>query len=379
MGFATVLSYLWLAVTYIAPFIFVLVVVVFVHEFGHFIVGRLCGAGVKVFSFGMGPELVGVTDRRGTRWRISAFPLGGYVKFVGDRDSVSTPDAEALAAMPEAERKASLAGQPLPARAAIVAAGPLFNFLLAILLFSALVYVQGQTIQLPRVGAIAPNSPAEQAGFRVGDMLKSIDGEPVESFSDVFRIVTMRADETLTILVARKGGNVTLRAVPTVTVVKTPIGPQRIAQLGLGASDDPQDVKTAQLTLVQSIGWGLTQSWNVVSRTVQYISRVIIGRASADQLSGPVGIARISNAVAAFGLAGLLNLIAILSVSLGFMNLLPVPMLDGGHLFFYAIEGIRGKPLSRRAQELGLRIGLALVLMLVMFVTLNDILRLAAS
>jgi regulator of sigma E protease len=379
MGISTAVSYAWLALSYIAPFIFVLVIVVFVHEFGHFIVGRLCGAGVRVFSFGMGPELIGVTDRQGTRWRISAFPLGGYVRFVGDRNSVSTPDADALAAMPEAERKASLAGQPLPARAAIVAAGPLFNFVLAILLFSALVYANGQTTVLPRIGAVLSDSPAEKAGFRKGDLVKSIDGERIATFPDIFRIVSMSPGETLTILVERDGGEVTLSAAPAVRLFKTAIGPQRLGQLGVGASDDPRDTVTTQPGLLRAVGLGFSQSWSIVSGTAAYVSRIVAGRISADQLSGPVGIARISNLAAATGFPALLSFAAILSVSLGLMNLMPVPLLDGGHLLFYGIEAIRGKPLGRKAQEFGLRIGLAMVLVLVIFVTFNDIMRLTTS
>jgi regulator of sigma E protease len=332
---------------------------------------------VKVFSFGMGPELIGITDRLGTRWRISAFPLGGYVRFVGDRDAASTPDAEALAAMPEAERRASLAGRPIPARAAIVAAGPFFNFLLAILIFSALIYAYGETSHPPRVDSVVADSPAEKAGFQKGDIVKSIDGERVESFPDIFRIVSMRPDELLTIVVEREGGEVTLKAAPALTTVKTEFGPQRYAQLGLRPSSDP--LTTTYPSLIQSIGRGFSQTWSIASRTAEYVSRVIVGRASADQLSGPVGIARISNIVASWGFPALLNLAAILSVSLALTNLLPVPMLDGGHLLFYAVEAVRGRPLSRRAQEIGLRIGLALVLILAIFVTVNDIARLAVS
>jgi len=376
---ALILSYAGSAVGYIAPFIFVIGLVVFVHEFGHFIVGRLCGAEVKVFSLGMGKELVGHTDRHGTRWRLSAIPLGGYVKFAGDRNAVSAPDATALAAMTDAERRASLAGQPLLRRAAIVGAGPIANFLLGIIVFAGLAYVLGQTKLSPRIENIVPDSPAERAGFQKGDVVKSIDGEPIDSFSDIFRIVSIRSDEVLTILVERGGRVVPLSAAPALTVVKTAVGPQRWGVLGLGASDDPNDQKTTFPSLARALGLGVAESWSIVTRTVEYVSRVVAGRSPPDQFSGTIQIARLSGAAASIGFAALLNLAAIISVSLGLVNLLPVPMLDGGHLLFYAIEAVRGKPLSQRAQEFGLRFGLALVLLLVIFVTFNDIWRLTAS
>jgi predicted amidohydrolase len=208
-GIAPIFSYVWTAIAYIAPFLFLLGIVVFVHEFGHFIIGRLCGAEVKVFSLGMGKEIIGLTDRHGTRWRLSAIPLGGYVKFAGDRNAVSAPDAAALAAMTDAERRASLAGQPLLRRAAIVAAGPVANFLLGIIIFAGLAYVLGETTLSPRIDKIVPDSPAERAGFQKGDIVRSIDGEPIASFSDIFRIVSVRSDEVLTILVERDGREVT--------------------------------------------------------------------------------------------------------------------------------------------------------------------------
>jgi regulator of sigma E protease len=374
-----ILSYAWSGIGYVAPFLFVLGIVVFVHEFGHFIVGRICGAQVKVFSLGMGPELIGLTDRHGTRWRLSAIPLGGYVKFAGDRNAASAPDVAALAAIPDAERRASLAGQPLLRRAAIVGARPIANFLLGIIIFAGLVYVLGETKLLPRIENIAPDSPAERAGFQKGDIVKSVDNELIDSFSDIFRIVSIRADEVLTILVERDGRPVTLRAAPALTVVKTLVGPQRYGVLGLGASEDPDDLKTTFPTFPRALELGVAQCWSIVTRTVEYVSRVVAGRSPADQFSGTIQIARLSSAAASLGFATLLNLTAIISVSLGLMNLLPVPMLDGGHLLFYGIEAVRGKALSQRAQEFGLRIGLALVLMLVIFVTFNDIWQLAAS
>jgi regulator of sigma E protease len=378
-GIMPILAWGWAVVGVVVPFLFVLGVVVFVHEYGHFIVGRLCGAGVKVFSLGMGKELVGLTDRYGTRWRLSAIPLGGYVKFAGDKNAMSAPDAAALAAMTEAERRASLAGQPLLRRAAIVVAGPVANFLLGIIIFAGLAYTLGETTLAPRIGKIAPDSPAERAGFQKGDVVESIDGEPIYSFADIFRIVSIRAGEMLTIVVERDGRALTLQAAPALKAVDTMVGPQRWGVLGFGASDDPGAFSTTFPSFPRALGIGASQSWSIVTRTVEYLTRVVMGRSSADQFSGTIQIARLSGAAASIGFSALLNLTAIISVSLGLVNLLPVPMLDGGHLLFYGIEAARGEPLSRGAQEFGLRIGLAMVLMLVIFVTVNDIWRLVSS
>ena len=371
----TIASYAWLAVSYIGPFLLVIGVVVFVHEYGHFFVARRCGAGVKVFSLGVGPELFGVNDRHGTRWRLSAIPLGGYVRFVGDRNSAGAPDA----ALSDDERRLSLAGQPLPARAAIVTAGPMANFLFAILFFAGTAYFLGEARLIPRIERIQPGSAAELAGIRAGDIVKSVDGQTIAGFADIFPIVSMRPGETMTIVVERGGQDVSIAATPALKEVETPFGRQRLGLLGLGASSDPGDMRTTYPSLMQALVSGVAQSWSIVRRTADYIFRLIDGRASADQLSGPVRIAQVSNVTASFGLSALINLAAVLSVSLGLMNLLPVPVLDGGHLLFYGIEAARGKPLSRRAQELGMRIGLGLVLALTVFVTFNDIWRLAVS
>jgi regulator of sigma E protease len=365
---------------YLIPFLFVMTVVVFVHELGHFLVGRRCGVGVTAFSIGFGPEIVGWNDRHGTRWKLSAIPLGGYVKFVGDVNGASVPDQEALARMAPAERAISFPFQSIGKRAAIVAAGPIANFLLAIAIFGGITYANGRQILTPRIEAIQPGSAAERAGFQPRDLIVSIDGVAVGSFAEMQRIVSTSADEDLTVVVDREGATVTLHARPDLKEQDTPFGKHRIGLLGLQASRDPADVKTVRYGLVESLRLGAAECWYVVERTFNYIGKLVVGRESADQLSGPIRIAQVSGQVASIGgIGGLISLVAVLSVSIGLINLFPIPLLDGGHLLFYAIEASRGRPLSDRAQEIGFRIGLAIVVMLMLFATWNDIVHLGSS
>jgi len=365
---------------YLVPFLAVLTVVVFIHELGHFLVGRWCGVGVNAFSIGFGPELFGWNDRHGTRWKLSAIPLGGYVKFAGDSNGASVPDAAALAQMSEAERAVSFHFKSVARRTAIVAAGPIANFLLAIAIFSGITYFSGRQILSPRIDAIQPGSAAERAGFKPGDLVLSINGRAISSFTDMQRIISASADDTLTVRVERQGKELTIDAVPDLRETETPFGKQRIGLLGLQASRAAEDFKIVTYGPIESIRLGAAETWYVVERTFTYIGRLVVGRESADQLSGPIRIAQVSGQVANLGgVSALISLVAVLSVSIGLINLFPVPLLDGGHLMFYAIEALRGRPLSERAQEIGFRIGLAIVVMLMLFATWNDIVHLGAS
>jgi len=365
---------------YVVPFLIVLTVVVFVHELGHFLVGRWCGVGVNAFTIGFGPEIVGFNDRRGTRWKLSAIPLGGYVKFAGDVNGASVPDAESLSQMSAAERAVSFHHKSVWRRAAIVAAGPIANFLLAIAIFAAITYVNGRHILAPRVDALQAGSAAERAGFQPGDLVVSINGRSIGSFTEMQRIVSASADDTLTVVVDRNGRQVTLTAVPDLKEQDTPFGKQRIGLLGLQASKAPEDLAHVNYGLLESVRLGTLETWYVIDRTFTYIGRLVVGRESADQLSGPIRIAQVSGQVANLGgTSGLVSLVAVLSVSIGLINLFPIPLLDGGHLLFYAIEALRGRPLSDRAQEIGFRIGLAIVVMLMLFATWNDIVHLGAA
>lgn len=361
-------------VGYLVPFLFVLTLVVFIHELGHFLVGRWCGVDVKTFSIGFGRELFGFNDRHGTRWRFAVIPLGGYVKFSGDADASSAPDNEAVAGMSREERERSFPAQSLGERAAIVAAGPIANFLLAIAIFAGSTYLFGKQVLIPRVDQVVVGSAAERAGLRAGDLVVAIDGQAIESFADMQRAISVRPNEQLSVTVERAGTTLTVPVVPDLVETTSPLGKQRLGVIGVQASRKAEDWTTRRFGLVDSLKTGVSETWFVVTRTYDYLKKLLSGRESADQLSGPIRIAQVSGLVAANGgLLALLNLAAVLSVSIGLMNLLPVPMLDGGHLMFYACEAVRGRPLSPRAQEIGFRVGLGLVLMLMLFVTWNDI------
>jgi regulator of sigma E protease len=365
---------------YLVPFLFVLTIVVFFHELGHFLVARLCGIKVLVFSIGFGPEIVGFYDRYGTRWKISAVPLGGYVKFFGDENAASVPDREAAAGMSEAEKEVSFIHKPVGPRAAVVVAGPVANFVLAIVIFAAIFMTVGKQSTSARVDTVQPASAAQAAGFMPGDLVVAIDGTKIDDFSDMQRIVSVSAGETLNIEVERGGVHVTLKATPQLRELKDNFGNKhRLGVLGISRSMAPGDIKTQKMGPVQAVAEGARETWFVVDRTLSYIGGVFAGREAADQLGGPIRIAQVSGEVASIGFVALIRLTAVLSISIGLLNLFPIPLLDGGHLLFYAIEAIRGRPLSERAQEVGFRIGLAIVVMLMIFATFNDILRLATS
>lgn len=367
----------WGALGYIVPFLFVLTLVVFVHELGHFLVARWCGVKVKAFSIGFGPEIVGFNDRHGTRWKIAALPLGGYVRFHGDEGAASTPDHEALEAMSEEDREVSFAGRPVWQRAAIVAAGPFANFILAILIFAAIFAVYGREVTEARVDSVTSGGAAEQAGILPGDLVLSIDGEPIESFNDLQRVVSMSSGDPLHLVVRRAGGDVSLVATPQRKEVKDRFGNvYQMGQLGIVRDVTGNNVRVEHYSIGGALVLGAQETWSVVDRTFAYLGRLVTGRESPDQLSGMIGVARASGQFATLGFVALVNLAAVLSVSIGLLNLFPIPMLDGGHLVFCAIEALRGRPLSARVQDIGFRIGLAAVLMLMVFTTWNDIIHL---
>jgi regulator of sigma E protease len=367
---------IWALTGYILPFLFVLSLVVFFHELGHFLIGRWCGVKVATFSLGFGPELAGFNDRYGTRWRVAAFPLGGYVKFHGDANGTSMTDEAALAAMPADERAVSFIAQNVWKRAAIVAAGPLANFLLAIVIFTGIFYVNGRAILLPMVDGVAAGSAAEAAGFQLGDRIVSISGIRVDSFEDMQRIVQTASDTELVFRIDRGGKMVELVATPRRRDVATPFGTTRVGVRGVQSKSKPENWHVQNYDFVDSVKLAGSETWYVVARTGSYLKGLIAGQESTEQLSGPIRIAEMSGAMAKVGLAALLNLAAILSISVGMLNLFPIPLLDGGHLLYYAVEAVRGKAMNDKLQQFGFKVGLMLVTSLMVFATYNDILRL---
>ena len=367
-------------VGYLVPFLFVLSLVVFFHELGHFLVARWCGVRILVFSIGFGPELVGFNDRYGTRWKISAIPLGGFVKFFGDENAASVPNAARAATMDDEERRLSFMFQPVVKRAAIVVAGPLANFLLAIVIFAGVFMLYGKPTMSARVDSIQPDSAAAEAGFKAGDIVVAIDGHAIADFAEMQRVVSASAGEQLSITIERDGAERVLTATPALKEVKDNFGNvQRIGILGISRSMAPEDMRLHPVAPPKAVWMSVQETWSVIDRTIRYIGGVIAGHEAANQLGGPIRIAQMSGQVASFGFVPLIQLAAVLSVSIGLLNLFPIPLLDGGHLLFYLIEGVRGRPLSEKAQEVGFRIGLVIVLMLMIFATFNDIVHLTTS
>jgi len=360
-------------------FMFVLTIVVFFHELGHFGVARWCGVTVKAFSIGFGPEIFGFTDKKGTRWRVCWIPLGGYVKFIDD-DDVASSSGKTLKRLTAKQREGSFRDKPVGVRAAVVAAGPIANFLLAIVIFTFIFSVFGEQITAAKVDSIGAGSAAERAGFKSGDLVLSIDGEPIESFSDMQRIVSASPDQPLNFVVKRGDQTVNLVATPEFKEFKDNFGNKmRIGLLGIQRSAAPEDWKVKRHNPVEALIAAVKECYFIVSRSMSYLYGIASGREAADQLGGPIRIAQLSGQVAGVGFIPLLNFAAIISVSIGLLNLFPIPMLDGGHLLFYGIEAIRGKPLSDYTQEIGFRIGLAFVLMLMIFATWNDLIHMMFS
>lgn len=359
---------------YIVPFVLVLSLLVFVHEMGHYLIGRLSGIRVLAFSIGFGPELLGITDAHGTRWKLSAIPLGGYVRFFGDEDASSKPDLETVAAMTPEERQHSFAGAKLWKRAATVAAGPIANFILAIAIFATLFAIYGKPVADPVVAEVKADSAAAHAGIQPGDLLVAIDGEKVQTFDDVRRYVSIRPGHHIVVSIERGGERRDFPMVPEATDLTDQFGNKmEVGIIGIVTNQEVGHFRVQTFTPLQAIAEGGRQTVHIVSGTFEYIGNLLGGYMKADQLGGPIRVAQASGQMATLGVAAVLQLAAVLSVSIGLLNLMPVPVLDGGHLMFYAIEAVRGKPLGAGAQDIAFRIGLAMVLSLMVFATWNDI------
>jgi len=427
---------------YVIPFFVVLMVVVFIHEYGHYKVAQWCGVQSDAFSIGFGPELFGWNDKRGTRWKLSLIPLGGYVKFRGDADAASgTADEEALEEMTEEERKGSFPAASLPRRAAIVAAGPIFNFILAAVLFA------GLPTDDPVIDDVEEGTAAAAAGFLPGDRLLSVDGKEISAFSELNRAARGSDGKTVSVEVDRDGNTLVFpfTFVPPITVqqvrsdgaaaaagikpgdtiisvegkkvvlfedLRTAVTDSKGNPISILLNRDGQEIQVSAtpelreirdennnivtryllgVTHGSSLGiWpplesasildaaetGVKQTYGVLSATLFFLYELVAGRGDVGDLGGPIRIAEFSGEAAEAGTSSLIGLMAVLSASIGLINLFPIPVLDGGHLLFYAIEGVRGKPMSERVQEIGLTIGFALIISLMVFATYNDVIRL---
>jgi len=369
--FASVLMVL----SYILPFLVVLTVIVFVHEMGHYLVARWNGIAIQTFSLGFGPELFGFDDRHGTRWRVSAIPLGGYVRFVGDMNATSaTPDMELIAnAGPELAPRLFV-NKNVWRRIAVVIAGPAANVIFTLVVIYALLLGYGRYTIPPVIGDVTAGSVAAKAGLLPGDKIVSVDGFTVSGFEDFQRLVQTSPERQVTIVLQRQGANQTVALTPDAIESPDNFGNQhRIGRIGVSRQVSQTDVTLYRPNPVEAVGMTVEEVRFIVQRTVAFVGDFFVGRGDPKELGGPVKVAKVSSEVATLGVVALINLMALLSLNIGLFNLLPVPMLDGGHLLYFLIEAVRGRPLSQRVQEIGFRFGLALVFTLTIFTLYNDI------
>ncbi|HEX9646543.1 MAG TPA: RIP metalloprotease RseP [Alphaproteobacteria bacterium] len=355
----------------ILSFLVVFTVVVFVHEFGHYWVARRCGVRVEVFSIGFGRELFGITDRAGTRWKLGLVPLGGFVRFFGDENAASRP-ALGLDRMTPEDRSVSFHYKPLGQRALIVAAGPLANFVLSIVLLTSLFVTVGRPITPAVVNEVLPDSAAMAAGFQPGDRVVSIGDTAIERFEELREIVMFSPGVAMAMVVERAGKMVPIQVTPEDVEITDSLGnPHHIGRLGISVAAR----EFVRLDPLRGVAAAVVDTYDLVARSLQGLGEILIGKRDSAELGGPIMIAQMSGERAEAGALALIEFVVILSATLGLINLFPIPLLDGGHLAFYAFEAVRGRPLGMRAQELGYMVGLAVVVTLMVFATVNDLSR----
>ena len=353
----------------ILAFLAVIGPLVFVHEMGHYLVARWCGVKAETFSIGFGPELFAWVDRRGTRWRVAALPLGGYVRFAGDMNAVSQTDPAWLS-LPAAERAQTFPAKPVWQRAAIVAAGPLINLVFAVLLLGGLAVANGEPVNDPVVGAVMKGSAAEAAGLQPGDRIIRIMGRDIDNFRDIASIVTLRPAELLPYVIEREGGRIDMNIAAGTRIEEDRFGNiYRIGQLGIAGGA----LRLEPVPVWKAPAVGFRQAVDLTRTAFDGMGQIFTGRRSVKELGGPLKIADISGQAAALGVSSFLFFMALISINLGLINLLPIPILDGGHLLFYGIEAVQRRPVSPAMQERAYRSGLALLLTLMLLVTFNDL------
>jgi len=361
--------------SYILPFIVLIVIVVFIHEYGHYYFAKRFGVGVTDFSIGFGKEMFGWNDKSGTRWKVCVIPLGGYVKFFGDRNVYSQADNDKIIKEYSKEDQGKLfVLKPLYQRALIVFGGPLANFLLAILIFFSVYTFAGKDFTPAVINEVQKDSPAMVAGLKDNDIVVSIDGNEVKSIMEVSKYIMMSTDEFINFTVNRYDQDLTFRVKPNIVEGEDNLGnkiSKRMVGIKLGAYNN--EVNHIKLGPAKALFYAVNEVYYVSTSSLKYIGSMITGNGDTSQLGGPIRIAKISGQVAEFGILAFISLMAYISISLGLINLFPIPMLDGGHLMFYAIEKILGRPLSQKTQEGFFRIGLFLLLSLMFFTTFNDL------
>ena len=360
---------------YIIPFLILITIVVFIHEYGHYFFAKKYGVGVTDFSIGFGREIFGWNDKSGTRWKICWIPLGGYVRFFGDRNVFSQSEQqEIINKYSEEDKNKLFILKPLYQRSIIVAAGPFANFLLAMLIFTAINMISGKDTPPAIIDEVVKDSPAFVAGMKKNDRIISIDNKKVESILEVSTFINTSTSETIEFLVFRNDQEVSFFIKPNLVDGKDSLGnsvKKRI--IGIKLSPLNQEFQKQPLGPSKAIYFSLKEVWFVTTTSLNYIGKMILGSADTSQLGGPIRIAKITGQVAEYGIIPFFSIMAYISISLGLINLFPIPMLDGGHLMFYLFEKILGRPLSQKTQEGFFRIGLFLLFSLMFFVTFNDL------
>jgi regulator of sigma E protease len=361
-------------IDYVLPFLIVLTILVFVHELGHFLVARFNNVKVEVFSIGFGAEIFGFYDSHGTRWKFSAIPLGGYVKMFGEGEIITGEGKDKERNLTEEEKAVSFYHKRLGQRAAIVFAGPLANFIFAVIVLAGLFFASGAPNLLAGVGTVQSGSAAEKAGIAAGDRVIMVAGQDIKWFKDLRQIVIENPNTPLSMEVIRSSTQLTLIATPKVKVVAEGGVEKEIGLLGI--TPDPEMVEYTNVGLMDAVVMGAERTYGLTVRILSAVGLMITGSVSKEELGGPLRIAQMSGQMAQGGLASMVFFLAALSINLGLINLFPIPMLDGGHLLFYFIEAIMGRPVNEKAQEYSFRFGLILVLLLMVFVTWNDLVQL---
>lgn len=359
----------------VPSFLVVLSIVVFVHEWGHYIVAKMCGVKVESFSIGFGPEILGFNDKSGTRWKISLLPLGGYVKMFGDEDPSSAKPGEGVFRMTDAEKGMAFFHKPVGQRAAIVVAGPAINFIFTFIVFVGLFCTEGQPFTPPRIAEVAPNTPAAEAGLMAGDMVLAVNGSRIDRFEEIRREVSGARDETVRLTIERDGQEIEKSIIPRVNDVTDRFGTvHKVSQIGIRA--DATQMGYRKLDPIPAIGASVDEMFNMAGATLKAIGQIIVGTRGTEELGGPLRIADMAGKVSKEGIVPMIWFMGVISLSLGLFNLFPVPLLDGGHLVFYAFEAIKGKPVNESVMEFSSKAGLLFIVCLTVFFTWNDLVQL---
>lgn len=354
-------------------FLAVISIIVFIHEFGHYFFARLCGVKVEVFSIGFGKEVFGWKSKSGTHWKFCALPFGGYVKMFGDETAASTPDFAKIDSMSEHDRKISFHYQPLWRKALIVFGGPFFNFVLTIAIFTALIFNNGLVSSEPVIGSVLEKSAAEEAGLKVDDRILAVGNEKIKEFQDIPIAIATNLGEPTTLTLLRDSKKIQVSITPKITEIADNLG-NKVKHPRIGIASPKLSVK--ELGIFGALSHAVMRTYQICEATLKVLGQLITGQRDTAQMKGPIGIAQMSGQATESGSSTFIWFIAMLSANLGLVNLLPIPLLDGGHLMYYALEAVRGRPLAKKAQEFGFKIGFVILSALMIFTILNDVIGL---